>query len=156
MSTIMYSSHHSQSYSADLEGATPAQDKAMLQRQYRAKEAHALFQLQKLLRDISQGPDVHQTRLQTIVQATEMLKSLYCRNAMLQELHQSPHLEPGHSATAAFNYHLIQHTVADWQWDNVHMNEHSAGAWDSRSPAIPGCPTSPNGDAMSGSRSLQH
>ncbi|KAG2356088.1 hypothetical protein BDR07DRAFT_1424247 [Suillus spraguei] len=101
----MYSSQHSQSHYADLGGVTPAQNKAMLQRQYRAKEAHALFQLQKLLRDISRGPDVHQTRLQTIVQATEMIKSLYCCNAMLQELHESPHLEPGHNATAASNHH---------------------------------------------------
>lgn len=94
----MHSSHHPQSHSADLECATPAQDKAMLQRQYRAKEAHALAQLQKLLRDISRDADTHQTRLETIVQAIEMIKSLYRHNTMLQELH----LEPGHSTTAAF------------------------------------------------------
>ncbi|KAG2343023.1 hypothetical protein BDR05DRAFT_316246 [Suillus weaverae] len=125
MSTIMHplASHHPQSHSADLERASSARDKAMLQRQYRAKEAHALAQLQKLLHDISRGADTHQTRLGTIVQATEMIRFLYYRTTMLQELHELPHPEPGHSVTAAFNCHLFQHPLADWQWDDDHVDE---------------------------------
>lgn len=55
-------------YPPDSERASLTQDKAKLQRQYRAKEADAFAELQKLLRDISQGTDVPQTRLETIFQ----------------------------------------------------------------------------------------
>ncbi|KAG2038355.1 hypothetical protein BDR03DRAFT_954521 [Suillus americanus] len=156
MSTVMHSSHHPQSHSADWECATPVQNKAMLQRQYRAKEAHALVQLQKILRDISRDADTHQTRLETIFQATEMIKSLYRRNTMLQELHKVPHLEPGHGTTAAFNYHLVQYPLVDWQWGNDHVDErhqYSAGVW---SPPLTTIPTSLNSVAISGDRSFQH
>lgn len=94
----------------------------MLQRQYRTKEAHALAQLQKLLRDISQVADTHQTRLATIVQATDMIKFLYFRNNMVQELHELPRLEPGHGATVAVDCHLDQCSLADWQWGNDHVD----------------------------------
>lgn len=40
------------------------------------------------------------------IAATDMIKFLYCRNNMLQELHELPHPEPGHGATAAFDCHL--------------------------------------------------
>ncbi|KAG2056019.1 hypothetical protein BDR06DRAFT_953450 [Suillus hirtellus] len=83
-SMVMHSFHHSQSHSASLERASSAQDKAMLQRQYRAKESHALAQLQKLLHDISPSADTYLTRLGTIVQATEMIKFLHYRNTMLE------------------------------------------------------------------------
>ncbi|KIK46190.1 hypothetical protein CY34DRAFT_800703 [Suillus luteus UH-Slu-Lm8-n1] len=117
------SSHQSQSHFAGLERTSSAQDKAMLQRQYRTKEAHALAQLQKLLRDISQVADTHQTRLATIVQATDMIKFLYFRNNMVQELHELPRLEPGHGATVAVDCHLDQCSLADWQWGNDHVDE---------------------------------
>ncbi|KAG1862436.1 hypothetical protein C8R48DRAFT_834105 [Suillus tomentosus] len=152
-SVVMHSFHHSQSHSARLERASSAQDKAMLQRQYRAKEAHALAQLQKLLHDISPGADTYLTRLGTIVQATEMIKFLHYRNTMLEELHESPHPEPGYGATASIDCYLVQHPLADWRWGNDHVDErhqHSDGAWNL------GCPTTLNGVAMSSNRSVWH
>lgn len=68
-------------YPADSERASLAQDKAKLQRLYRAKEANAVAELQKLLRDITQRTDVPQTRLETIVQGKPILwpgPSLWC------------------------------------------------------------------------------
>lgn len=155
----MQSSHQSQSHFAGLERTSSAQDKAMLQRQYRTKEAHALAQLQKLLRDISRVADTHQTRLATIVQATDMIQFLYCRNNMLQELYELPHPEPGHSATAAFDCHLVQCSLADCQRGNDHVDErqqHSVGPWNPPLTTFPDCPTSLNGIAMSGDRSFRY
>lgn len=152
-------SHQSQSHFAGLERTSSAQDKAMLQRQYRTKEAQALAQLQKLLRDISQVADTHQTRLATILQATDMIKSLYCHNNMLQELHDLPHPEPDHGATAAFDCHLAQCSLADSQWGNDHVDErqhYSVDPWNLPLTAFPDCPTSFNGVAMSGNRSFRH
>ena len=68
MPSIIDSFYHPQTSSADSERTNPAQDKAKLQRQYRAKEAVAILELQKLIRDISGGADDPQTRLETIVQ----------------------------------------------------------------------------------------
>ncbi|KAG2134824.1 hypothetical protein DEU56DRAFT_913602 [Suillus clintonianus] len=153
----MHSPYHPQS--SDSGRTSSAQDKAMLQRQYRAKEADALAQLRELLRGISQGADAHQTRLETIVQATEMIEYLYRRNTMLQELHELPRPEPGHGATAVFNSHLVQvqHPFAGWRWGNDHADErhqYSADTW--HPPTMSGCPTSLYGVAMSGDRSLRH
>jgi hypothetical protein len=169
----------------------------MLQRRYRTKEAQALAQLQKLLRNISQVADTHQSRLATILQgntilpttpnrgvvtiftaATDMIKSLYCHNNMLQELHDLPHPEPEHGATAAFDCHLgelsalVRHStgqltyfapaqcsLADSQWGNDNVDErqqHSVGPWNLPLTAFPDCPTSLNGVAMSGNRSFRH
>lgn len=38
--------------------------------------------------------------------ATDMIKFLYFRNNMVQELHELPRLEPGHGATVAVDCHL--------------------------------------------------
>jgi len=66
MSSITYSSDDLQMFPPDSEYASPAHDKARLQRQYRAKEADALAELQKVLYDISRGATTPQTRIETI------------------------------------------------------------------------------------------
>jgi hypothetical protein len=44
--------------------------------------------------------------VKTFTAATDMIKFLYYRNNILQKLHELPHPEPGHTATAAFDYYL--------------------------------------------------
>lgn len=91
--------------------------------------------------------------------ATDMIKSLYCHNNMLQELHDLPHPEPDHGATAAFDCHLAQCSLADSQWGNDHVDErqhYSVDPWNLPLTAFPDCPTSFNGVAMSGNRSFRH
>ncbi|OAX38258.1 hypothetical protein K503DRAFT_172723 [Rhizopogon vinicolor AM-OR11-026] len=110
----MHSSDHPQVYSIDSERANPTQDKAKLQRQYRAKETVAFAELQKLLRDISRGTEAPLTRLETIVQATETIKHLY-HDTISQRFHGPPLPVPDHS-TVDFNSHLaqVQHSSTDW------------------------------------------
>ncbi|OJA13337.1 hypothetical protein AZE42_05588 [Rhizopogon vesiculosus] len=110
----MHSSDHPQMYHTNSERASPAQDKARLQQQYRAKETVALAELKKLLRDISRGTEAPQTRLETIVQATETIKHLY-HHTMSQGFHGPPPPAPDHS-TVDFNSHLAQaqHSSTDW------------------------------------------
>lgn len=55
-------------FSAKSESASPAQQKAKMQQQYRAKEADAIEELRKLLCDISRSTATRQTRIETIVQ----------------------------------------------------------------------------------------
>ncbi|KAG1748321.1 uncharacterized protein EDB91DRAFT_1079305 [Suillus paluster] len=114
MSSVMHSSYHPQSHPVDAERGSSAQDKAMLQRQYRANEKEALAQLQKSLRDITRSTD-NLTRLETIVKATEVIKHLHRR---LKELQKSPYAQPDDSA-AVFNSHPAQvHQLPDWPWLN--------------------------------------